>query len=162
MKYGIYSNLVEEVVQFSNSMVDFLKTERPRNIVTINQYEEAKRLAITEVFGEDEYTWSDIRQLEMGKVKGKLYKLDSSQKPNGLDELTGLIADGLRSQITDSYSDFFESVAVDLRNCAINRAINGEVENFYEQVFRIYKAGGFPCGWDGDYPDEGRLIAYFA
>ncbi|MEK5142064.1 hypothetical protein [Paenibacillus sp. FSL M7-0134] len=107
MKYGIHSNLVEEVIQFSNSMMDFPKTERPQNIVTINQYEEAKRLAITEVFGEDEYTWSDIRQLKMGKVKGKLYKLDSSQKPSGLDELTGLLADGLSSQITDSYSDFF-------------------------------------------------------
>ncbi|MEK5236181.1 hypothetical protein NST99_10870 [Paenibacillus sp. FSL L8-0470] len=162
MKNGIYSNLVEEVIQFSNSIMEFPKTARAQNIVTINQYEEAKRLASTEVFGEDEYTWSDIRQLEMGKVKGKLYKLASSQKPSGLDELTGLIADGLRSQITDPYRDFFETVVVDLRNCAINRAINGEVENFYEQVFRIYKAGGFPCGWDGDYPDEGRIIAYFA
>ncbi|WP_342439390.1 hypothetical protein NSS79_11020 [Paenibacillus sp. FSL L8-0436] len=162
MQNGIYSNLVEEVIQFSNSIMDFPKIAKAQNIVTINQYEEAKRLAGTEVFGEDEYTWSDIRQLEMGKVKGKLYKLDSSQKPRGLDELTGLIADGLRSQITGPYHDFFETVVVDLRNCAINRAINGVVENFYEQVFKIYKAGGFPCGWDGDYPDEGRLIAYFA
>ncbi|KOP64766.1 hypothetical protein AMS62_05470 [Bacillus sp. FJAT-18019] len=161
MKYGINNRLVEEVIQFANSMQDIQKTKRPNNIVFINEYEEAKRLVINEVFGEDEYTWSDIRQLEIGKVKGKLYKLDSSQKPSGLDEVTSIIADGLRNQITDSYSDFFEYVVVDLRNCAINRAINGESENFYEQIFKIYKAGGFPCGWDGDYPEEGKLIAYF-
>ncbi|WP_438347711.1 hypothetical protein ACP8HI_18835 [Paenibacillus sp. FA6] len=161
MKYGIYSNLVEEVIQFANSMQVIQKTEKPKNIAIINQHDEAKWLIINEVFGEDEYTWSDIRQLEMGKVKGKLYKLEPSQKPDGLDEVTAIIADGLRKQITDVYSDFFESVVVDLRNCALNRAINGEGENFYEHIFRVYKAGGFPCGWEGDYPGEGKLIAYF-
>lgn len=98
----------------------------------------------------------------MGKVKGKLYKLDPSQKPNGLEEISEEIANGLRNHLPDSYSDFFENVVVDLRNCAINRAINGQVQNFYEQIFNIYKAGGFPCGWNGDYPDNGEIIVYFA
>lgn len=49
---------------------------------------------------------------------------------------------------------------VDLRNCAYNRAINGKSENFYEYIFKIYLAGGFPCGWKGDYPDSGVIIAY--
>lgn len=79
----------------------------------------------------------------------------------GLDEITEEIANGLRNQITDSYRDFFEDVVVDLRNCALNRAINGQNQNFYEQIFNIYKAGGFPCGWKGEYPETGEIIAYF-
>ncbi|MED1013141.1 hypothetical protein P4T54_27165 [Bacillus mycoides] len=161
MKYGIHTKLVEEVIRFANSMQDIQKTVVPEDVAIINDFIEAKKFAFYEIFGEDEYTWSDIRQIEMGKVKGKLYKLDPSQKPNGLEEVTEEIANGLRNQLTDSYSDFFENVVVDLRNCAINRAINGQSENFYEQIFNIYKAGGFPCGWKGDYPDNGKIIAYF-
>jgi len=161
VKYGIYGEFVEEVIQFANLMQNIQKTEIPQNIVIINQYAEVKRLVFNEVFGEDEYTWSDIKQLEMGKVKGQLYKLDSAHKPDGLEEVTALIAGGLRNQIIESYSDFFESVVVDLRNCAINRAINGDTDNFYERIFDIYRAGGFPCGWAGDYPGKGNLMAYF-
>ncbi|MFP3888563.1 hypothetical protein HPB58_06920 [Priestia filamentosa] len=161
MKYGIHTKLVEEVIQFANSMQDFQKTMMPEGVNIINSIDEVKELAFYKVFGEDEYTWSDIRQKEMAKVKGKLYRLDPNEKPKGLDEVTEEIANGLRNQITDSYRDFFEDVVVDLRNCAINRAINGQNQNFYEQIFNIYKAGGFPCGWKGEYPEIGEIIAYF-
>lgn len=162
MKYGINTKLVEEVIQISSSMQSINNTNLPENVMIINQYEEAIRLAYDEVYGEDEYTWADIRQLEMGKVRGKLYKLDPLQKPGNLDELTPVISNGLRQTIPEDYSDFFENITVDLRNCAINRAINGDGENFYEQIFKIYKSGGFPCGWDGEYPEEGKIIAFFA
>ncbi|MGC5327296.1 hypothetical protein [Brevibacillus sp. SYSU BS000544] len=162
MKYGVHTKLVEEVIQFANSMQNILKIEIPQDIVIIKDHDDAKKFAIHEVYGEDEYTWSDIRQLEMAKVKGKIYKLETSQRPTGLEEITENVERGLREEITDTYSDFFENVLVDLRNCAINRAVNGQTNNFYEQVFKIYKAGGFPCGWDGSYPESGKIIAYFA
>jgi len=138
MKYGIHSKLVEEVIQFTNTMQDFHKIAIPEEIYVINDLHEAKKFAFEEIFGEDEYTWSDTRQKEMGKVKGKLYKLEPSQKPQGLEGITEEIANGLRNQIPKAYSDFFENVVVDLRNCAYNRAINGKSENFYEYIFKIY------------------------
>lgn len=30
----------------------------------------------------------------------------------------------------------------------------------FNEMFEVYRAGGFPCGWDGHYPD-GRLVAPF-
>jgi hypothetical protein len=161
MKYGINANLVEEVIEFANSMQNSLKTKIPEDHIIINNISEAKKLSVIGVFGEDEYTWSDIRQLEMGEVRGKIYKLDDSQKPEGLDEITERISGGLRNHIPDWLSPFFENVTVDLRNCAINRSINGKEANFYEQIYSIYKAGGFPCGWSGNYPEDGTIIAYY-
>jgi len=161
MRYGIYSELVEEVIQFADSMQDTLKSEVLGNIEIMTDINEAIQSAFNDTFGDDEYSWSDIRQIEIGKVKGKLYKLDADQKPNNLEELTEDISKGLRNSLPNSLNSFFENVVVDLRNCAINRAINGQSNNFYEQIFSIYRAGGFPCGWKGDYPESGKIIAFF-
>lgn len=49
------------------------------------------------------------------------------------------------------YNVFFEDIVVDLNNCVINRVINGNINNFFEKVFEIYKVGYFLCGWNGDY-----------
>ncbi|PFI73957.1 hypothetical protein COK13_29330 [Bacillus cereus] len=43
--------------------------------------------------------------------------------------------------------------------CALNRLVNGKVDNFYERIFEVYKLGVWPCGWEGEYP-EGRIIVY--
>lgn len=161
MKYVVHSKLIEEVIQVADSMQDTLKSEALGNIEIMTDINEAKQSAFNDTFGEDEYTWSDIRQIEIGKIKGKLFKLGPDQKPNNLEKLTEDISKGLRNSLPNSLSNFFENVVVDLRNCAINRAINGHSNNFYEQIFSIYKAGGFPCGWKGEYPSSGKIIAYF-
>ncbi|KHD35381.1 hypothetical protein NL50_13810 [Clostridium acetobutylicum] len=160
MKYGAYSDLVKEVIDFSNTMDSHKKGSIPKDIFVINEFEKIEDFAFEKLYGEDEYTWSDIRQLEMSKVKGKLYRLRDDEKPKELDLLLDIISEGLRRHITDSYSKFFESVVVDLKNCAVNRSVNGRAINFYEKMFKIYQTGGFPCGWDGEYP-EGRIVAYY-
>ncbi|MFP3846016.1 hypothetical protein [Priestia filamentosa] len=161
MKYGVYTELVNEVIKFAHSMKDARPLAIPQGVSVIHNIDEAKRFAFNGVFGEEEYTWADMRQKEMGKIRGKLYKLDSIQKPQGLERMGEEIAEGLRNKIPDAYQNFFEEILVDIRNCAINRVINGESDNFYEKIFCVYKAGGFPCGWKGDYPEKGELIAYF-
>ncbi|WP_166243407.1 hypothetical protein [Paenibacillus turpanensis] len=161
MKYGLNAKLVEEVIEFVTTMQESPKVKAPENLTVVNSIDEAKKTSLVEVFGEDEFTWSDIRQLEMGKVKGKLYRLDQSQKPEGLEDLTERISNELGEHIPDWLSDFFENVVVDLRNCAVNRAINGTENNFYDQIYKIYQSGGFPCGWNGNYPEEGNIMAFY-
>lgn len=40
------------------------------------------------------------------------------------------------------------------------RALFGaDLERWHEKLFRVYQAGGYPCGWAGAYPD-GELIVY--
>jgi hypothetical protein len=48
----------------------------------------------------------------------------------------------------------------DMMMIIMNRAINGENENFWESVFRVYREGMWPCGWDGAWPRRGKLIAW--
>ncbi|MEW4370455.1 hypothetical protein [Paenibacillus kandeliae] len=161
MKYGKNQVLVEEVIDVARKMNHAVSVEKPKGIVITNEYSDIEKYAFDELYGEDEYTWSDIRQLENSEVKGKLYELDAESKPEGLEDLTEVIADILRESIPEEYSAFFENVVVDLKNCAINRAVNGKVDTFYETILQIYKSGGFPCGWQGNYPDEGQIIAYY-
>lgn len=34
------------------------------------------------------------------------------------------------------------------------------IPNFFLDLLLIYESGNFPCGWDGRYPKEGRLVIY--
>ncbi|MCB7154727.1 hypothetical protein [Bacillus stercoris] len=158
MNFGKYHNLVEEVIEFS-------KTLKPINSVNvssftqiINDQEKAEYLAYEEVYGEDEYTWKDIREIEMSEVWERFYELEDNQKPEDIDALLDIFSESIRHASTE-FKTFFEDIVADLNNCAINRAINGNTNNFFEKVFEIYKAGYFPCGWNGDYPN-GTFVVF--
>jgi hypothetical protein len=43
----------------------------------------------------------------------------------------------------------------DLMHCAENRAYNGMTDNFWEQLFQLYRRGFWPCGWHGTWPSPG-------
>ncbi|WP_069838565.1 hypothetical protein [Bacillus sp. F56] len=158
MNFGKYHNLVEEVIEFS-------KTLKPINSVNvssftqiINDQEKAEYLAYEEVYGEDEYTWKDIREIEMSEVWERFYELEDNLKPEDIDALLDIFSESIRHASTE-FKTFFEDIVADLNNCAINRAINGNTNNFFEKVFEIYKAGYFPCGWNGDYPN-GTFVVF--
>jgi hypothetical protein len=52
------------------------------------------------------------------------------------------------------------NAVTDLWYCAENRAFNGRTGNFWEQLFRLYRSGVWPCGWRGVYPGPGKFLAY--
>ncbi|MBD5799897.1 hypothetical protein BHU24_22825 [Bacillus pseudomycoides] len=158
MNYGVFSNLVEEVIQFSKSFQGELTHNISDKIVIINDIEKAEHFAYDEIFGDDEYSWKDIRELEMSEVWCSYYAMSENEKPKGLEELLEIIDDNVRKS-PFKYSIFYNDVVADLTNCAINRAINGKSNSFFEELFDIYKFGAFPCGWDGNDP-EGKIVAY--
>ena len=158
MNYGEFNNLVEEVIQFSKKFQSELTNNISNEIVIINDIKKAEHLAYDEIFGEDEYNWKDIRELEMSEVCGIYYAMPENEKPKGLEELLEIIDDNVRKS-SFKYSIFYNDVVADLTNCAINRAINGKSSSFVEELFEIYQLGAFPCGWDGDYP-EGKIVAF--
>ncbi|MCA1202306.1 hypothetical protein [Priestia flexa] len=158
MNYGIFNNLVEEVIEFSESFQSEPNDAISNKIVVINDIKKAEHLAHDEIFGEDEYNWKDIRELEMSEVWGNYYTMPEHERPKGLDELLEVIADNVRRS-SFKYSMFYNDVVADLTNCAINRAINGKNSSFFEKMFKIYQIGAFPCGWSGDYP-EGKIVAF--
>ena len=153
--------LIEEVIQLSKNLQNTNGAKKPDEVIIIHKYEKIKEFALEKVYGEDEYNWSDIRQQEMSKIKGKLYRMNKETKLERIEHLTETISSHLRASIPNEYSVFFENIVIDLRNCAINRAVYGVTNNFYEIIFKVYKSGEFPCGWEGEYPEEGKLIAYY-
>lgn len=101
MNFGKYHNLVEEVVEFS-------KTFKPINSVNvsnftqiINDQEKAEYLAYEEVYGEDEYTWKDIREIEMSEVWERFYELEDNQKPENIDALLDIFSESIRHASTE-------------------------------------------------------------
>jgi len=158
MNYDMFNNLVEEIIRFSR---DF--REEQNNVINkitfIYDLRRAEHLAYDEIYGDDEYNWKDIRELEMSEVWGDYYAMPEGERPPELNGLLEIIADNVRKS-SFKYSEFFDDVVADLTNCAINRAINGKNNSFFEELFEIYQFGAFPCGWDGNYPDEGKIVAY--
>ena len=93
----------------------------------------------------------------MSEVWSNYYGVSENERPKGLENLLEIISDNLRK--SSFSSNFFNEVVADLNNCAINRAINGEISNFFEDLFEVYQSGAIPCGWKGNYP-EGKIVAY--
>ncbi|MGH1049046.1 hypothetical protein [Bacillus sp. SRB_8] len=87
MNYGVFNNLVEEVIQFSKNFQSEPTNNISNKIVIINDIKKAEHLAYDEIFGEDEYNWKDIRELEMSEVWGIYYAMSENEKPKGLEEL---------------------------------------------------------------------------
>ncbi|MGR3207408.1 hypothetical protein ACSYGW_13760 [Bacillus glycinifermentans] len=158
MGQSVFNIPVEEVIQFSKGFqVERFETVL-NDVVLIKDFKTAEHLAFEEIVGEDEYNWRDIKELEMSKVWNDYYSMSESKKPKGLEELLDIIAENVRKSSFE-YGVFYHDVVADLHNCAINRAINGKTNSFFEKIFEIYQFGAFPCGWSGDYP-EGKIVAY--
>ncbi|RDZ18504.1 hypothetical protein C3744_02540 [Priestia megaterium] len=156
---GEFNTLVEEVIEFSKSYGQFsLEKEGVDNIQVIHDYDKAEYLAYEEIYGEEEYSWKDIRELKMSDVWEQYYDLADVEKPRDLEEIVEVIAENVRERLGD-HDNFFEDIVADLNNCAISRAVNGTKNNFFESIFKLYRSGYLPCGWYGDYPN-GTIVAY--
>ncbi|AKP77762.1 hypothetical protein M3592_11360 [Priestia aryabhattai] len=156
---GKFNTLVEEVIELSKNYGQVsLEKEDVDKIQVIYDYGKAEYLAYEEVYGEEEYSWKDIRELEMSDVWERYYDLTDAEKTRELEEIVEVIAENLRQSL-EGYDAFFEDIVADLNNCAISRAVNGTENNFFESIFKLHRSEYLPCGWSGDYPDGG-IIAY--
>ncbi|MED0681268.1 hypothetical protein [Aneurinibacillus thermoaerophilus] len=159
MKYGPNTALVEEVINFvksGNLLVPTNKDGALKNVHIIIDFERAKALA-----WDEEYGWTDRRENEMSKVMEGYYETeDLKEYKEELDKLLDTFVMYLRRRLKGMYSEIFDDVVADLYNCAFNRAVNGNDYNFFEQLFEVYRKGGWPCGWQDNHP-QGKLTAYF-
>lgn len=124
--------------------------------------ERAKHLAWEEAYGAEGYTWTDIREREMAAVKKDAYETD------GIDGIRDALSKQeksllllLKRRLEDARADLLDDVFADLSNCALKRALHGRQPGFFEDLFEVYQSGGWPCGWEGDYPKGGSLVAYY-
>ena len=116
---------------------------------------------------ENEFTFRDITQEERCSI---IEELCNDKEKNRLDnhiikflmdkkKLYKRIEKKLKNRIKDAdiYADYIQG---DILSCAEWRICFGRKEGFWEDVFRIYKSGGMPVGWSGNYPDGRFMVLY--
>lgn len=163
MSFGTHTNLVQEVLDFAKSG----NLLRPGGLVQDDRWiiiaslEEAKVLAWQSPCGTHELLWTDIREKAMSGVKAETYSHSGFEKVrDDLAKQLQVLTMAVKRRLNEEHRDLLDDVVGDLFNCAFNRAINGTADLLFERMFSIYRVGGWPCGWQGDYPD-GKVLAYF-
>jgi len=161
MSYGQYAELVQEVLDFVESG-RVLRDPTPiadQTIRVVRDFDEATRHAWSQDTNGD-VTWVDLREREKGQVLAARYRLHGF---DAVDEAVGKLLDpfaaGIRRSLKGEYADLVDDVVADLHSCALSRAVSGTGNRFFERLFAAYRAGGWPCGWSGAYP-EGALLVF--
>ncbi|SHL80823.1 hypothetical protein SAMN02745136_05738 [Anaerocolumna jejuensis DSM 15929] len=162
--FGSNTSLVEEIIKSVKTMNLYKQNSTNiENVLVINDYEKAKFLAYDnleyEMNSENGYNWVDIRELVMSNVNEDKYTMENYKEFNKkIDDIELLIRKDLK--IAKEYRETWDDAYADIVNCAICRAIYGQNDSLFEKLYNVYKSGGWPCGWEGNFP-EGKLIAFY-
>lgn len=161
MRFGKNTYLVEEVIDFARNGAILVGPYRSRGVLIEADFSIALERARTQN-PEDGYAiWTDLIGLTVSKVRPQLRKLAdfdvlSKELPKLGDEFGVILKKRLGRS---SYDEIIDEVASDLYHCAYKRAVLGDEPHFFDKLLECYRAGGWPCGWKGDYP-SGQLIVY--
>jgi len=161
--HGSRSKLVEEVFEFcaTGPVVGTGTPEipMPDGVVLVDDLREALRLAWDEFYGD--YTWTDIRELEASRLVAAGNALTPSEWEAvwmpGLEEKW---VRGLKKRLPKELHETLDDVMADLSNVARARAFFGATDAFFERLFALYRAGGWPCGWRDGPPPAGTPIVF--
>ena len=160
MKLGKNEELILEVKKFFNAL-SVSQSFKNSDEADCNDIDLAARYAFEYVYGEDEFTYPDIKSLEMRSVWAQVYSdegfknLEDNVKKL-IDELSLNLAKKLRSSQIEAIG---EEVIADMQNIIYSRAVFGKENSFWESLFQTYQSGLLPCGWKGEYP-KGSLTTF--
>ncbi len=161
MSYGPHASLVQEVIDLVESG-KVLRDQSPisdEGVQVITDLQEATQHAWEEEL-EGEMTWADLREREKGNVYAVRYRLQGFESiDDELSKLLDILSAAIQRHLPLEYTDLMDDAVADLHACAFSRAVSGASNPFFERLFAVYRAGGWPCGWSGRYP-EGKLVAY--
>lgn len=156
--------LVEEVIKKVSDMKLFSKKFTSNvEVIEINDYEKAEYLAYEnlnyEIENETGYSWVDLRQLEMVRLESEKYKYENySYFDEVMNKYKSMLLKtiSIRKDYEESYGDVYS----DLADCLICRGLYGDNDSLFEKMYYVYKSGGWPCGWEGNFP-EWKLMAFY-
>jgi len=174
MKYGPYSSEVVEVVDFAKhgNLVGGIGPPPAHKVTTTHEMERVHTLEyhVPHRYKANEsfLIWRDILANEVSTF----FCITEEEVPHATHNLHRCLAglereliDVVKERLPKKYADpeyrDYEMIAYCIWTIAYHRAIFGIKEgSFFERMFDLYKSGGYPCGWEGIYP-EGRFIVYY-
>ena len=96
----------------------------------------------------------DILEENMSKVWSVIYQYDNYK--NLSDEVDGIdISEVTRIEYTVDDYDVQEEINNEIELCVKSRFVCGKENVFFERLFKAFKLGGWPCGWN-----NGKIIVY--
>ena len=154
--FGENAPLVQEVIDFPQTGIDLVLKKKSSDFVYITNLEEAEYY-YHEKFCIDDYAiWGDILDRKRGEILGVFFKC--KKKNDSLTDLLNAVSLNPNS-LHIKYEELDDAITSDLYSIAMSRAINGKNHKLFELMFKAYKNGGWPCGWEGNWPD-GKLVVY--
>jgi hypothetical protein len=166
LKYGSNTEKVQDVLDFAcrGPILNGTAHLADKSHVVVDDFDRAMCWARNQDIEEDgdegRLTWEDVRSEEMAKVHEKKYALlgfDPVEPEPG--ELLTALFECLSDTVPPRYDAILNDVIGDLHGCAYARALDPAGNAFFERLLSIYRSGGWPCGWDGHYPD-GKLVIF--
>lgn len=166
-KSGTHIQEVNEVLEFVKSDKLLSGGQLPEGIdaVVVDELDQIPTEEDYEKYDDERPLWRDI----LGKEASKFFCLESdaekSYDPYRSDFLSKLV-DKLTKRYKEFFPEQYNQRILDLDIPGILsyivhcRIVMGKQHRFFETLFRIFKSGGYPCGWDGCYP-QGRLIVFY-
>lgn len=102
--------------------------------------------------------WTDLRENQSAEVLGQAYKID------GGSELLDVIFkhwESFEYSLPDRFitSGANNEIEADFLFIAKSEKIKSISSSFFAMLLDFYKAGYWPCGWEGDYPN-GKLLVH--
>lgn len=121
----------------------------------IHDFKQAYDNAFSRTYKYKEYpghTWVDILEENMAHVRGIIYKCDNyaelSKVIRGIEILEEI-------KYTVDSCIIQEEIESEIELCAKSRFVCGKDNAFFESLYKAYKLGGWPCGWN-----DGNIIVY--
>lgn len=164
---------VEEVTEFveGGAILAGVRSPAPAWLV-IDDWNAARRFAYSQE-AEGQEVWADLREQEAAKLVPVRYRaaegpraefkaLSDGYYATPASRLGTTPAARLRmrkaGQASHPAREMIDDIHGDVSNLAEARLLDLELPLF-EEVFAAYRAGGWPCGWQGTYP-EGQLVVF--
>lgn len=105
-------------------------------------------------------TWTDLRQREAALLLASTYG-----DANGMALRAALR--GLAQQFTAlclahlpaCRLDFADDIGADFQNIVLSQTVGAGATGLFPAMLHAYRQGGWPCGWEGTYP-QGRLRVF--
>ena len=125
----------------------------------IHDFEKADYYAFEEDYG-DEGNWTDLREGIWAEVYSKMDDIENNKELDISNRIYDVCHPPIPQYLNDEAIEVYNEISGDLEFCLISRLISGKSNKFLENIFKAYLTGGWPCGWEGNFP-KGKLIVYY-
>lgn len=154
----LYYEMLEETQKEIEEMLfwkDVIEINTEEYVV-IHDYEQAYENAFDNFFdyeGEEGLSWVDILENNMAKLWKKVLEAENSTDLCKIINAIRIPKINVNDRIEDF--DIVEEMEYELILCSKSRFICGKNNVFFEKVFKAYKLGAWPCGYE-----NGKIIVY--